>query len=154
ALGAGLAAGRTTAIEPIRRTGKASLKLSLAAYSFNRQLNLRGKTKPKMTLEEFIDFAAKLELPAVELTAYYFRETTPDYIAAIKERCREHRLAVSGTAVGNDFCWPDKNKLAKELDDVKRWVEHTAQLGGKTMRIFAGSVKKGDTEADARQRTI
>jgi sugar phosphate isomerase/epimerase len=148
------AAPAALAIDPIRRTGKADIRLSLAAYSYNRHLNLRGKAKPTMTLEEFIDAAAKMELPAVELTAYYFRETTKDYLSAIKARCAKHGLAVSGTAVGNDFCWPDEKKLSEQMDYVKRWVEATALLGGKTMRIFAGSVKKGDTEAKARERAI
>ena len=37
---------------------------------------------------------------------------------------------------------------------VKAWAERTALLGGKTMRIFAGSVKKGDAEADAVKRAL
>ena len=141
------------AIEPIKHTGKPSLKLSLAAYSYNRHLNLRSKN-PSMTLEEFIDIGGKLRLPAVELTAYYFPKTTPEYLKEIKARCTKLGLAVSGTAVGNDFCVLDKDKLAEQMDMVKRWVEHGAALGAKTMRIFAGSVKKGDTEADARKRCI
>src|SRR5262245_34884281 len=139
---AGAATGLAGAIDPIRRTGKARLDLSLAAYSFNRELSLKGKAKPTMTLEEFIDLGAKLELPAVELTAYYFPKTTPEYLKAIKSRCDKLGLAVSGTAVGNDFCWPDREQQAKQLDDVRRWIEHSAVLGARTMRIFAGSVKK------------
>jgi sugar phosphate isomerase/epimerase len=154
ALAAGLAAGAAGAIDPIRRTGKARLELSLAAYSFNRELSLKGKKKPTMTLEEFIDLGAKLGLPAVELTAYYFPKTTPEYLQAIKKRCSGQGLAVSGTAVGNDFCWPDRERQAKQLDDVKHWIEHSAALSAKTMRIFAGSVKKGDTEEDARNRCV
>lgn len=153
-LAAALSAVAARGIEPIRRTGKAKMKLSLAAYSYNRHLNLRGKAKPTMTLEDFIDEAARLEVPAVELTQYYFRETGEDYLKAILARCRKHGLAVSGTAVGNDFCWPDEKKLAEQLDRVKKWTEITALLGGKTMRIFAGSVKKGDTEADAVKRAL
>lgn len=152
---AGLAvAPAALAIDPIRRAGKADLRLSLAAYSYNRLLNLRGKAKPAMTLEDFIDEAAKMGLPAVELTAYYFPKTTKEYLTAIKGRCAKHGLAVSGTAVGNDFCWPDEKKLGEQMDYVKRWVEATALLGGKTMRIFAGGVKKGDTEEKARERAI
>jgi sugar phosphate isomerase/epimerase len=154
ALAAGLAPlARLAAIEPIARSGKPSLKLSLAAYSYHRYLNLRGK-KPAMTLEDFIDAGGKLALPAVELTAYYFPKTTPEYLKEIKARCTRLGLAVSGTAVGNDFCWPDEKKLREQLDHVKQWVEHTAALGGKTMRIFAGSVKKGENEDEARKRTI
>src|SRR4051812_37273032 len=110
ALAAGLSAGVAVAIDPIRRTGKPKLTPSLAAYSFNRYLQLKGKTKPTMTLEEFIDFGAEQKMPAVELTAYYFPKTTKDYLKEIKARCDKHGLAVSGTAVGNDFCWADKKK--------------------------------------------
>jgi sugar phosphate isomerase/epimerase len=145
---------RLAGIEPIKRTGKANLKLSMAAYSYNRHLNLKSKKPPTMTLEDFIDIGGKLKLPAVELTAYYFPKTTPEYFEQIKLRCTKLDLAVSGTAVGNDFCWPEAKKLHSELDMVKQWIEHSAALGAKTMRIFAGSVKKGDTEEDARRRAI
>jgi sugar phosphate isomerase/epimerase len=142
------------AIDPIRREGKPKLLLSLAAYSYNRYLDLRGKKEPSMKLEAFIDEAARLKLPAVELTAYYFPETTDAYLKDIKKRCDDLGLAVSGTAVGNDFCWPDDKRRTEQLDMVKAWTARTALLGGKTMRIFAGSVKKGDTEAQAVQRAI
>lgn len=152
--GASLVAGPVAGIEPIRRTGPARLTLSLAAYSFNRELSLKGKAKPTMTLEDFIDLGGTLKLPAVELTAYYFPRTTREYLESIKSRCDKLGLAVSGTAVGNDFCWPDREKQKSELDMVKRWVEHSAILGAKTLRIFAGRVRKPDGEAEARKRCI
>jgi sugar phosphate isomerase/epimerase len=156
AAGAGLALGPAgaCAIEPIRRTGKSHLRLSLAAYSFNRYLALKGKAKPTMTLEDFIDFAAGLDLGAVELTAYYFPRTTPDYLARLKGRCTRLGLDVSGTAVGNDFCVADPAALRGQLASVKSWVEHSARLGAKTMRIFAGRVPRGDTEEAARKRCV
>lgn len=142
------------ALPVLAREARPGMRLSLAAYSYNRHLNLKGKTKPTMTLEDFIDEAAKMKLPAVELTAYYFRETTPEAMKAIKARVDKHGMVVSGSAVGNDFCWPDDTKRTAELDMVKRWTEHTAALGGRTLRIFAGSVKKGDSEASAVKRVI
>jgi sugar phosphate isomerase/epimerase len=140
------------AIEPIRRTGKPHMRLSLAAYSFRQYLT--GKPKPSMSLEEFIDYGAGLDLDAVELTSYYFPQTTPDYLAALKGRCTRLGLDVSGTAVGNNFCLTDSAKLKEQQSMVQAWVEHTARLGGKTIRIFAGTVQKGDTEEKARQRCI
>ena len=154
ALAAPLAVSGLRAIEPLRREGPAKMTLSLAAYSYNRFLNLGGKAKPTMTLEQFIDEAATIKLPAVELTAYYFRDTKDAYLKEIKKRCDDKGLAVSGTAVGNDFCWPDEKRQQTQLDDVKAWTARTALLGGKTMRIFAGSVKKGDTEAKAVERAL
>jgi sugar phosphate isomerase/epimerase len=155
AAAAGLAAtGSLHAIEPIARSGPALLKLSLAAYSFNKLMDLRKSKKPSMTQEQFIDLAASYGLSAVELTQYYFPETSPGYLAAIKGRCTRLGLDISGTAVGNNFCVTDPAKLREQIDIVKQWAEHTARLGGKTMRIFAGGLVKGDTEEAARKRCI
>lgn len=140
------------AIEPVNRTGKPRLKLSLAAYSFRQSLDLKKKPKPEMTLADFIDYAAAQDIDAVELTAYYFAETSPEYLAGLKSRCTRLGLDVSGTAVGNNFCDPDK--LKTEMANVKSWIEHTSRLGGKTIRIFAGSVPKGDSEEKARERSV
>lgn len=142
------------AIDPIVRTGKPKLKLSLAAYSFRQWLDLKKKPKPDWTLHDFIDFAAAQEIDAVELTAYYFAETTPEYLAGLKAKCTRLGLDVSGTAVGNNFCVTDPAKLKTEIDMVKAWVEHTSRLGGKAIRIFAGTLAKGDNEDAARQRCV
>jgi sugar phosphate isomerase/epimerase len=153
AAGAGLALGpgAAPAIEPIARTGKPHIRLSIAAYSYRKYLDLK---KPSMTLEEFAEIAAGLDLDAVEPTAYYFAETSPEYLAKLKGKCTRLGLDVSGSAVGNNFCHTDSEKLKQQLKYVRDWVEHTARLGGKTVRIFAGGVEKGDTEEKARERCV
>src|SRR5262249_26074987 len=149
-----LGAGSAVAIEPIRRSGPSHLRLSIAAYSFRQALDLKRKPKPAMTLDDFIDLAAGMDLDAVELTEYYFPQTTPDYLAHLKGRCTRLGLDVSGTAVGNNFCVADPDKLKEQIDKVKKWTEHSARLGAKTMRIFAGNVAKGDSEDKARERCV
>ena len=153
AVGAACAAG-VSAIEPIVRTGKPRLKLSLAAYSFRQWLDLKKKPKPDMTLADFIDFAAAQDIDAVELTEYYFPETTPEYLAGLKFQSTRLGLDVSGTAINNDFCVLDNDKRKAAVAKVKAWVEHTSRLGGKTIRIFAGNVPKGDSEDKARERVV
>src|SRR5262245_40582287 len=153
AAGAGLAlAFPAAAIEPIRRTGRPHLRLSLAAYSYRKYLDLKIKPKPTMMLEEFADLAAALDLDAIEPTSYYFADTSPKYLARLKGHCTRLGLDISGTAVGNDFCLPDAAKLKAQLNSVKQWTERASLLGAKTMRIFAGKVAKGDTEEGARKR--
>jgi sugar phosphate isomerase/epimerase len=154
--GTGLALGAApaAAIEPIRRSGPPHLRLSIAAYSFRQALDLKRKPKPAMTLDDFIDLAAGMDLDAVELTAYYFPKTTPDYLAHLKGRCTRLGLDVSGTAVGNNFCLADADKLREQIDSVKQWIEHSVRLGAKTMRIFAGYLPKGDSEEAARTRCV
>ena len=145
-----LAARPAAAIEPIHRVGKSHLRLSMAGYSFRQYL--AAKPMPTMTYDDFIDLAAELNLDAVELTQYYFPETTPEYLAHLKGRCSRLGLDVSGTAVGNNFCVTDPDKLRTQVQMVKDWVEHSSRLGAKTIRIFAGPLEKGDTEEKARQR--
>jgi sugar phosphate isomerase/epimerase len=156
-LAAGLAlaaAAPLRAIEPIVRHGPAQIKLSVAAYSFHKLLERKKDMAPKMVLEEFIDRAAEWGVPAVELTSYYFAETTPKYLTSLKRRCTRLGLNVSGGAVGNNFCVTDPAKLRKEIDSVKRGAEHVSLLGGQTLRIFAGTLANDDTEEKARARVV
>jgi sugar phosphate isomerase/epimerase len=154
ASGVALSAGTLAAIEPIQRTGKPRIRLSIAAYSYREALNLKRKPAPTMTLDDFIDQAAAMDLDAVEFTAYYFAKTDTDYLAHLKGRCSRLGLDVSGTAVGNNFATANAEKLKNDMAMVKAWTEHSARLGAKTMRIFAGNIDKGDTEENARSRCV
>jgi len=105
-----------------------------------------------MTLEDYVDLAASMGLDAVEPTAYYFKDTSPEYLAKLKGRCTRLGLDVSGGAVGNNFCKPNPAELKEEIRKVNEWVERYAILGAKTVRIFAGPLANGDAEDKARER--
>src|SRR5207253_1163554 len=156
AAGAALSLGTaaTSAIEPIQRNGKSHIRLSIAAYSYRKYLDLKTKPKPSMTLDDFVETAAGMGLDAVEPTAYYFAETSSEYLAHLKGKCTRLGLDVSGTAVGNNFCVRDPDKLREQIAYVKHWVDVASRLGGKTIRIFAGNPAKGDTEEQARARCV
>jgi sugar phosphate isomerase/epimerase len=147
-----LAAGPALAIDPIRRPGPvADLKLALAAYSFRRALDLK---RPTMDLFGFIDLAAGLPVEAVELTSYYFADTSDAYLAKLKAHAAAKRLAVSGVPVGNSFTARDPGKRRAEVDKVKQWADRAAKVGAKTVRIFAGDLEKGDEIADCQTRVV
>ena len=140
------------AIEPIRRPDGSRIKLSLAAYSFNSALRRRPTT---MTLNDFVDLAGGYPLDGVELTAYYFPEPiTNEYLAQIKGRCTRLGLDISGTAIGNNFCLADPARHREQITQAKAWIERSARLGAKTVRIFGGSVARGENEEQARARCI
>src|SRR6476620_1318999 len=101
------------AIDPIKRpSDKPDLKLSLAAYSYRQFLDLK---KPTMTLFDFIDLAADLPLDAVELTSYYWAETTDAYLEKLKAHAAKKKLAISGVPVGNNFCVKDETAYKKQI---------------------------------------
>jgi sugar phosphate isomerase/epimerase len=158
---AGLAAAPTLlrAAEPIARTGRPFFKLSLAAYSFDRHLP-RNWPRPRasedsMSLMDFVDFCAQMDLDGAELTSYYFpAEITPTYLLSLKERCFRLGLDVSGTAIGNDFCVAEGPEREFQLEMTRRWIDYAAEIGAPVIRIFAGDVPKGDTESAARERCV
>lgn len=142
-------AASAAAIDPIKRTGGAHMKLSLAAYSFRDALSGSKKT---MTLDDFVDLASTYDLDAVEPTSYYFPEpATSAYCRSLRRHAFLQGLSISGTAVRNTFTYAPGSQLDKEIDHVKRWVDLAAELHAPSIRIFAGDLQKGTSEADARR---
>lgn len=161
-LGLGLAAAgkglpfASAASAPKRAEGS-HMKLSLAAYSFNRVLPRDGKktANTTMTLEDFIDYCAELDLDGTELTGYYFpANITHEYLMSLKQRTFRLGLDISGTAIGNDFCVPEGPAREKQLAYARTWIDHAAVMGAPVIRIFAGTVPKGDSEDAAIERCI
>ncbi|MED5400211.1 MAG: sugar phosphate isomerase/epimerase family protein [Planctomycetota bacterium] len=168
-LAGGLAAGIASATvseptvslaaKPPGRNGKSHMKLSLAGYSFNRLLPKRPtpeqEKSAKMTMDGFIRFCADQDLDGIEPTTYYFPKTvTQEYLVNMKELSFRLGLDISGTAIGNDFCVAEGAGREKQLADARQWIDHAAVLGAPAIRIFAGRVPKGDTEAVAIERCI
>jgi len=159
ALGAGLTTRPALAGEPPKRHAKPHMKLSLAGYSFNRFLP-KSWTKQqladaKMTLDDFIHFCADLDLDGTELTGYYFpKDVSNEYLMHLKQLTFSLGLDISGTAIGNDFCLPDGEARDKQLAMTRNWIDYAAAMGAPVIRVFAGRVPKGDTEAVALDRCV
>lgn len=146
----GLAVSPTPAraIPPIGRTRPSHLKLSIAAYSYRDQLT--GKSSPKMDMFDFVSLAADMGLDAVEPTSYYFPpDVDSEYLHRLKQHAFTLGLDISGTAIGNNFCLPPGPKRDEELAHTRTWIDRAAELDAPVIRIFAGSVPKGATEAQA-----
>jgi len=120
------------------------MKVSCCAYSLREMLK-----DGRMSLEGFVDFCADNRLDAVELTSYYFPETKRTYLNGLKQHVFRRGLAVSGTAVGGAFTEPDAEKRAQHIAMVKEWIDHSVVLGSPCLRVFAGPVPEGWTEAQA-----
>jgi len=142
-----------TSIDPFQRNGIPRLRLSLAAYSFRDYLT--GKASPAMTLSDFIDRAAGMDLDAVELTEYYFpKPVTSDYILKRKRQCCLLGLDISGSPLGCTLTHPPGEKRDKEIAHVTQWIDRAALLGAPCIRIFAGDKQPGQTLEEAQKNCI
>jgi len=138
------------AIQPIVRNGQPKFKFSLAAYSYRDLLQPKQGKEAKLTLKDFIDDCAKLDLDGTELTSYYFpKEVTADYLHGLRQHAVRLGLDISGTAIGNEFGHPKGEKRDAEIAKAKQWIDHAAMLDAPVIRIFAGHQQKGQAEAEA-----
>jgi sugar phosphate isomerase/epimerase len=108
------------------------------AYSYDQDLR-----HGPMTLEDFILKAVDLRLVAVDMTVYYFKSTDPEYLHGLRHLAYKHCLAFSGAACGVSMVQADGAKRADSLNQIKKWVNVTDQLGASHLRIFAGTLPHG-----------
>jgi len=138
--------------EPISRNGVPKFKFSLAAYSYRNLL--KGKDA-SLTLADFIDDCATMQLEGTELTSYYFpNPVTPEYLRGLKQQCFRLGLDVSGTAVGNDFGHPPGEARDEQIAALKKWIDNAEILGAPVIRVFAGHVKKDMAPQKAHQLMV
>jgi sugar phosphate isomerase/epimerase len=138
-----------------KRNGKTHMKLSLAAYSFNSMLSKNWSLKDPVKEEQFdlfqfVDYCAKLDLDGTELTSYYFpKDVNAKYLMDLKQQTFRLGLDISGTAIGNNFCLPAGPARDAQIASCKTWIDHAATMGAPVIRIFAGRIPKGGSEAEA-----
>jgi sugar phosphate isomerase/epimerase len=152
----GALASAASAIEPVSRSGGSKFKFSLAGYSYRDLFKPNNKfAKEALTLYDFASDCAKMQLDGTELTSYYFPSPlTNEYLTDLRRHCFRLGLDVSGTAVGNDFCHPAGQVRDRQIASVKEWIDHSAVLGAPVIRIFSGSVKKGQTSDEAHRLAV
>jgi sugar phosphate isomerase/epimerase len=150
------ALGAPAAPNPYRRSGPARLRLALAAYSFRDTFPImRGKPNPKVPpgqgtdMFKFIDYCAAQGCDGAELTSYFFAEETDAYLLRLRRHAFLRGVAVSGTAIGNNFSHPRGAKRDEEIALTKKWIDRAAVLGAPHIRVFAGVEPKGFPRAEA-----
>lgn len=162
-----------TSVVPLGKLGAVSqpytrqagrLLLGLAAYSFRDSFRtMKGVPNKKfveggkeMDMLSFLDYCAGHGVAGAELTSYFFPEDfDDDYLASCRLRAHLNGLAISGTAVGNNFSHPtDSRERAEQMAHVKDWVDKASILGAPHIRVFAGVPPKGVTPEEAETYAI
>ncbi|MEW6304966.1 MAG: sugar phosphate isomerase/epimerase family protein [Verrucomicrobiota bacterium] len=149
------------AIEPIQRKGPPRMALALAAYSFRESFKDNSTRKQaasasgkQIDMFDFVDYCAD-HACAAEVTSYFFpKDPSDEYLLRLRRHAFLRGVAISGTAVGNNFAHPKGEKRDQEIAAVKRWIDRAAVVGAPHIRIFAGGPPKGTSDAEARQMCI
>lgn len=137
------------AIAPMPRSGPARLLLSLAAYSLRSHFGgplANGSDKPALeppfTMFSFLDYCAEHHCAGAELTSYFFPRAVDDtYLASVRKHAFLKGIAISGTAIGNNFSLEKGQKRDEEVAKCKTWIDRASILGAPHIRVFAGHNK-------------
>ncbi len=112
------------------------------AYSFRKYLE-----HGPMTMEDFLRRAVALDVNAVDMTGYYFKSMSSDYLTGLRHLAFKLALPFSGTACGVSMVQADAAKRAEALSEIRKWIDAAEILGASHLRIFAGKLPPGATEA-------
>lgn len=115
-------------------TAPAKPRLAAFPKAWMDQLTLTGE----MSLRQWIEIAASLEVDGVELYFGFIDLKDPKTWAGTRRMIEDHGLAMPMLCCSPDFTQPDPGLRRKEIDTELRMIDMTAELGGQYCRVLSG----------------
>jgi sugar phosphate isomerase/epimerase len=91
-----------------------------------------------MTLFDWIDLAATLDVDGVEMYPGFFASFEPEFIDLIKIHLMSRGLESPMMCASPDFTQPEPAARRAEIEKEKQIIDVTAQLGGRFCRVLSG----------------
>jgi sugar phosphate isomerase/epimerase len=107
-----------------------------------------------MSLFDWIDLAATLDVDGVEMYPGFFASFEPDYVAKVKQHADAKGLEIPMMCCSPDFTQHDAAEREKELEKERFWIDLTAQLGGRFCRVLSGQRREDVSREDGVRYTV
>ena len=120
------------------------LRAGLVAYSY--RVALAAKT---MTYEDVIHKASDWGLDGVDMTVYWFPDTSDTYLAGLRRTAQRAGVQLYNAGARVQLSQPTKELQDAQVETIKKWVDVADRLGTSHMRVFGGSVPKGASNDQA-----
>ncbi len=91
-----------------------------------------------MSPEEWIEMAASLDVDGLEFFSGFTPAQDPPRMKLLRERAREHGLAIPMMCHSPDFTQSDEGSRHEEIERQKAAIEACADLGGTFCRVLSG----------------
>lgn len=91
-----------------------------------------------MSVSEWIDLAATLDVDGVEWYAGFLEMADEANWSRFREEVESHGMVIPMMCCSPDFTHPDSAFREAEIAKQKRWIEMTQALGGKYCRVLSG----------------
>jgi sugar phosphate isomerase/epimerase len=111
-----------------------SVKLSCISWSFHRAFE-----SGDLNIESWLELCSKkLKIGGAEIIADHLESTDMDYLMKIKKLATDLQLTLDCLSPGNNFGVATAEGRAKEVANVKKWIDVGYALGTPVVRIFGG----------------
>jgi len=107
-----------------------------------------------MSLFDWIDLAATLDVDGVEMYPGFFASFEPDYLEKVRGHLESKNLEAPMMCASPDFTQPDPAARQEEIEKEKGIIEITAQLGGGYCRVLSGQRREEVSRADGVRWTV
>jgi sugar phosphate isomerase/epimerase len=134
--------GQTVPAAPPQTAGH--LRAGLVAYSY--RVALAAKT---MTYEDVIHKASDWGLDGVDMTVYWFPDTSDQYLAGLRRTAQRAGIQLYNAGARVQLSQPTKELQDAQVENIKKWVDVANRLGSSHVRVFGGAIPKGATEEQA-----
>lgn len=107
-----------------------------------------------MKLEEWIDLSLGFDVDGLEFYAGFIDLRDPRRWSEYRRRVEDQGRSIPMMCCSPDFTHPDPRFRQRQIDQEKRWIELTAQLGGRFCRILSGQRRPEVSRADGIRHTV
>lgn len=107
-----------------------------------------------MTLFDWIDLAATLDVDGVEMYPGFFTSFEPSYIERVKKHLEKRNLEAPMMCASPDFTTADEAQRRAEIEREKEMIDVTAALGGGYCRVLSGQRREEVSRWDGVRWTV
>jgi sugar phosphate isomerase/epimerase len=102
----------------------------------------------EMTVEDWLDIAAGLEIDGVEWYAGFLENAERGNWAKFRNAARDRGLEIPMLCCSPDFIHQNPESRAAEVQKEKRWIEMAAELGAQFCRVLSGQRRPEVSRSD------
>jgi sugar phosphate isomerase/epimerase len=107
-----------------------------------------------MTLFDWIDLAATLDVDGIELYPGFFSSFDDDYLDKVRQHLVAKNLEAPMMCASPDFTQNDPAARAEEIEKEKRMIDLTARMGGRFCRVLSGQRREDVSREDGIRYTV
>jgi sugar phosphate isomerase/epimerase len=105
-------------------------------------------TSGRLTLGGWFRRAAELGLDGADISVMHVLSREPAYLDGLRSEAADVGVTIAMLATYTDFTHPLSDERARQVDDLRRWIDAAARLGTPMIRVTAGQAHPGVVEAD------